>query len=338
MDLKRLSKHLGLSQTTVSRALNGYPDVSAATRERVTNAAREVGYSPNPLARRLAKGRLEAVGVIMSVGVGNFGDPFYSEFLAGVAEVFHQADMDLLVVAAPTGEEELSAYRRMVEGRRVDGLIVARTRTKDPRINYLLERNFPFVTFGRSGESAQHAFLDMDNEAGFIQVTERLIDFGHSRIALINAPEDLHFALLRRHGYERALRDAGLECDPELIVEGDRGEVDGHRLAERLLGLDRPPTALLCASDAMALGAMRAVKECGRTVGTDVSIIGYDDLPFAKYTEPPLTTLHQPIRPAGAHVAEMLLSRISGSTIEDLQDLWQPRLIVRESDGICHSK
>ncbi len=319
--------------TTVSRALNGYDDVSETTRARVIDAAQAAGYRPNPVARRLALGRAEAIGLVLPRSVGDFVDPFFTELLRGMASVFEDANLDLIVTAAPEGPAELRVYRRLVEGRRVDGLIVARTRSHDERIEYLLDQDFPFVCHGRTGSDRPHAYLDMDNEGGFLEATQRLIGLGHRRIALINAPMNLAFAQARLIGYERAHADAGIEIDRTILCESDLNEESGHDIANRLLDFDEPPTAMLCASDFTALGVMRAVKARGLEIGVDVSIIGYDDIPLAQYADPPLTTMHQQIHRGGARVAEMLLARLAGTPPEDLQEVWPPRLVSRATDG-----
>ena len=333
MDLKRLSTSLGLSMTTVSRALNGYAEVSEATRARVIQAAEEAGYRPHPVARRLALGRAEAIGVVLPNTFDDLTDPFFSELLRGMTAVVEGANLDLLVTASPAGPAELRAYRRMVEGRRVDGLIVGRTRTHDERIEYLLDQDFPFVCHGRTSTDRPYAYLDVDGEAGFRTLTRRMVDRGHRRIALISPPSTLMFSALRRRGYEAMLEEAGIAVDPALIAEGDLTEQTGYEAAQRLLGLDSPPTAVLCGNDSIAIGAMHAVKAARLRVGHDISVAGYDDLPVARYTEPPLTTLRQPIREAGARIVEMLLARISGTPATALQELWEPQLVARRSDG-----
>ena len=319
--------------TTVSRALNGYADVSESTRARVIDAARTAGYRPNPVARRLALGRAEAIGLVLPRSVGDFVDPFFTELLRGMATVFEDANLDLIVTAAPEGPAELRVYRRLVEGRRVDGLIVARTRSQDERIEYLLDQDFPFVCHGRTEIDRPYAYLDMDNEGGFLAATERLLGLGHRRIALINAPMNLAFAQARFEGYKRAYANAGIEIDPAILCESELNEESGHDIATRLLDLDDPPTAMLCASDFTALGVMRAVKARGLEIGVDVSIIGYDDIPLAQYADPPLTTMHQQIHRAGGRVAEMLLARMAGTPPEELQEVWPPRLVTRATDG-----
>jgi LacI family transcriptional regulator len=333
MDLKELAQRLGLSMTTVSRALNGYSDVSAATRQRVVAAAQRYGYTPNAIARKLSSGRAGAAGVVLPMPAGHFADPFFLELLVGIGETLRRSKLDLIVTAAPAGEEEIEAYRHLVEGRRVDGLIVGRIRSQDERLAYLKARRFPFVCHGRAAGRADYAYLDVDGRSGFIKATERLLELGHRRIGLINAREEYNFARLRREGYLAALEAAGLAPDPALILSVEMCELEGEAAARALLALPDAPTALLCGNDLLAMGAIKGVKASDSLVGRDVSVIGYDDLPFAAYTEPPLTTLRQPIRESGARLAEMLLARLAGTPGSQLQEIWQPELILRGSDG-----
>ncbi|NNG02629.1 MAG: substrate-binding domain-containing protein [Inquilinus sp.] len=332
MDLKGLATQLNLSVTTVSRALNGFPEVKAATRERVIDAAREAGYVPNRLARSLQKGRTEAVGIVLPLPTGHFHDPFFAELLVGLGQRLHEADHDLMVTAAPLGVEEVAAYRRLVEGGRVDAMIVGRTRRRDERIDYLLDRGFPFVAHGRCDADRPYAHLDMDSEHGFREICARLIGLGHRRIALINGPPELNLSRLRAAGYRQALEAAGSRADPDLLACGDMTEQGGHDAATRLLATQRP-TALVCANDAMAVGALRAAKHAGLSVPGDVSITGYDDLEIARFTQPALTTLRQPVRKAGDKLAEMLLSLLAGAPADSLREIWVPSLVERESDG-----
>ena len=335
MNLKELSQHLGLSMTTVSRALGGYPEVSESTRAKVVEAARAFGYRANPNARRLASGKAEAIGMVLPLPPGNFGDPYFAELLAGIGERLQEADIDFMVTAVPAGAGEIEAYQRVVGSRRVDALIVGRTRRHDPRIQYLLDHDFPFIAHGRTETDRPYAWVDVDNEQAFLLATQRLIELGHRRIALINDPLELNFAYLRQCGYERALALADIAIDPAIVVEGDMYEESGHRLVTELLSAEQPPTAILCADVLAAVEALRVIKAKGLEVGKDISVIAYDDLLRGKYTDPPLTALHQPIRPTGVILAEKLLLLMSGTPVQDLQELWTPELIVRDSDGPC---
>ncbi|AFZ69734.1 substrate-binding domain-containing protein [Deinococcus peraridilitoris] len=331
MNLKRLSHHLGLSATTVSRALAGYNDVNEETRQRVIEAAREFNYQPNRAAQRLRLGKSDAIGLVLPVPPQQFASPFFSELIAGIGEVLAQAGLDLLVTACPPGPQETEYYRRMIQGKRVDGAIVVRTRVHDERVTFLQTAGVPFVTHGRTKTNVPYAYLDVDGERGFYEAARFLLELGHTRIALINAPEPLSIHAVRHAGYVRALRETGLELNPALLFTGDLDEVGGHRAAEVLLKGPNPPTAFLCVNDLTAFGVMHGVADLGLQVGKDVSVIGYEDLPFARYSNPPLTTLSTSSRKAGQHLARMQLQLLSGVSPAELQELWAPELVLRAS-------
>jgi LacI family transcriptional regulator len=331
LSLSKIAQKLGLSVTTVSRALGGFPDVAAATRERIEAEAARIGYRPNLVARRLRTGRSEAVGVVLPSGPGQFDDPFFLRLLSAVGPPLQAAGLDLLVATARPGADELRAYRHLVEGRRVDGILLARTRRQDERIAYLLDRGMRFVAHGRSEQARPFAYLDIDGASACRAATERLIGVGHRRIGLINASETYMFAVHRQAGWRAALADAGLVPGP--VAHAEPTEENGFRLMAAMLRDAAPPTAVLCATDRLAVGALHAIGAAGLRAGRDVSIIGYDNLPMATYTDPPLTTVEQPIDRAGARMVEMLLALMRGADPKDFAELWQATLIPRASDG-----
>lgn len=332
-DIRQVAELAGVSIATVSRVLNQTAKVSPSTEARVLRAVQQLGYRPNPLGQRLRKGRTEAVGMVFPTLQGQFADPFFLELLSGVGEGLNSAGLDLLVTTCPAGSEELACYQRLVEEQRVDGLLVARTRRQDPRIAYLLKHKVPFVAHGRSEEATRYPWLDVDGAQGFYQAAKHLIALGHRRIALINAPLELNFAQHRFEGYQRALGEAGLETDPSLLEQGNLSEDAGFKATERLLALPRPPSAILCANDQMALGTLHALRAQGLRAGQQVSVMGYDDIPMARYTDPPLSTVRQPIRSAGKRLVELLIERLNGAKPERLQELWLPELVLRGSVG-----
>lgn len=328
MSLAKIAAVLGLSVTTVSRALAGYDDVSAATRARVAAEAERIDYRPNAVARRLRRGRAEAVGVVLPTAAGQFDDPFFLRMLSAIGPALEAAGLDLLVTTARPGADEMRAYRNLVENRKVDGVLLARTRRHDDRIAYLLDQGFPFVAHGRSETSRAFAYVDIDGETACREATERLLGFGHRRIGLINAPEVYTFAMYREAGWLAALGAPG----PLRRVEAT--EENGFQAMRDLLRT-QAPTAVLCATDRIAVGALHAVVDAGLVVGRDVSIIGYDDLPLATYTSPPLTTIAQPIERAARRMVEMLLARIAGAAPDAMQEVWPAALVARASDGLA---
>jgi LacI family transcriptional regulator len=336
MNLKELAAHLGLSQTTVSRALNGYPDVGAATRRRVLEAARHFNYRPNPNATRLATGKSHAIGHVLPSDRMLMIDPHFSEFIAGAGEVYGQKGFDVVLsVAGPEGEE--AVYRRYAKSNTVDGVVVHGPRLDDWRIALLKELRLPFIVHGRTGDRTDgYAWLDIDNRGAFEQAARLLTDLGHRRIALINGLEIMTFAAHRRRGFEQALRSRGLEPDPALITSSQMTEENGYRAMMDLLAFTARPTAVICSSMLSASGAIRAVQQAGLAIGSDMSIIAHDDgLPFlrAEGLSPPLTTTRSSIRAAGARIAELLLDMIAAPGAGLPHELWTAELIVRGSTG-----
>jgi LacI family transcriptional regulator len=331
--LKDIAKRVGKSVTTVSRALNDYDDVSPKTKEEVQRVASEMGYTPSTMAQRLRKQRSDSIGVILPTFGPRFSDPFFSEFLAGVGNTATEMGYDLMVSTRPPNEQEMEAYRLNVQGRRVDGFIVVRTRCEDPRIQYLHQVGFPFVAFGRTSGDLAFPFVDEDSEYGMQLIADHIVDLGHSRIACISAPSYLTFTDQRLKGITKGLAKYGITLQKELIRESDLTQGGGYQQASNLLDLSNPPTAIIACNDLMAFGAMSAAHERGLVVGEDIAITGFDDIPMAEHSHPPLTTLHQPIYKIGNIVCEMLIQIIQDVPLEQDQIIMKPSLVIRHSCG-----
>lgn len=333
--LRDIAQRVGVSVTTVSRALGGYEDVAEETRERILRAAEELGYYPSVTARQLQKRRTDTIGFVIPTFGPRFSDPYFSELLAGIGNEAARHSFDVLVsTRSPDSPEEDEAYRRLVDGRRVDGVLVVRTRIEDSRLSYLMQRGFPFVAFGRSHANEDFPYLDVDGHKGLRDAVQHLIDLGHERIAYISAPLNLNFAIHRLAGYRQTLQEYGLAYDENLVVVGYLTEEDGYRAAHRLLSNDATPTAIAVANDLMALGAMRAAHERGLRVGHDVAITGFDDIPLAAHSHPPLTTVRQPIYDIGRQICRMLVQVIRGEPLVERHIVLEPTLVIRESSGI----
>jgi len=331
--LQDIGTRLGVSVATVSRSLAGYSGVAPATRQRVLQAAREMGYQPNVTARRLQKQRTDAIGFIIPTHGPRFSDPYFSELLAGIGSVAGQ-DYDLLVSTySPDTPDETQAYESFVRGRRVDGMLVVRTREHDGRIAYLLERDFLFVAFGRSRVAGDFCYLDVDGTAGMREATHHLINLGHCRIAIILPPENLMFTHYRRLGFEEAMTEAGLPIEEVLVGHGELTERSGYEAGRAFLMRDDPPTAIVACNDLMALGVISAAQGLELTVGRDVAVVGFDDVSLAAHSHPPLTTVRQPIYEIGQRICRMLIRLIEGETLEERHVILTPQLVVRESCG-----
>ncbi|HFC08817.1 MAG TPA: LacI family transcriptional regulator [Chloroflexi bacterium] len=329
--IKDIARRVGKSVTTVSRALHGYSDVAPETRELVQRVAREMGYTPNVMAQRLQKQRAETLGLILPTFGPRFSDPFFSEFVAGVGNQAAERGYDLLLSTRAPGEEEMAAYRKAALGRRVDGFIIIRTRARDERIRFLQQIGFPFVAFGRTASENDFPYVDEDGVEGMRQIAHHLADLGHRRIGYLSPPLDLMFAQHRLEGLRRGLAERGLALDEAYLRIGALTEQSGYALARELLTLPVPPTALACGNDLMAIGAMRAAQERGLKIGREIAISGFDDIPLAQHTFPPLTTVHQPIYQIGKRVASMLIDLVEGNPLAERQVLLKPQFVVRQS-------
>lgn len=338
--INALAKSLGLSVSTVSRALNGYADVAPTTRERVRVAAKAMGYRPNPTARRLVSGKTSAIGVVLPslIDEGQFIDSMYSRLLAGVALAVGGAGYHVFAttVASRDPEQELVLFRDFINGGWADGLLIVRTTEQDNRVKLAQAAGIPFVTYGRTGSTEPYSWVDSDNEEGFRLAVQRQAEFGHRRIALLNGPPQYLFARLRQRGYERGLAQAGLEADPELIKYGNLSVADGFRLCSELLSGPRPPTSILCATDTMAIGAISACRSLKLVVGKDVSIMGYGNSEASSYCDPPLSTMEHRVFDNGRRVGEGLLQLLSPGNSSHYTHLEAVVLVPRASDGPCN--
>jgi len=335
MKLKELAAELGLSQTTVSRALNGYPEVNEATRQRVSEAALRLGYRANVSARRLATGRAGAIGVVLPTeGNIQFG-PHTNEYLSGVAGRLAREEIDILLSPLET-DDEIPAYKRLISSKRVDAVIVGSPMLVDPRVKFLTDIGFPFVLHGRTQSEKPHAWLDIDNGGAFFRATSHLLDLGHRRIAMINGPAGMTFADHRERGYREALMARGVTPDPRLIVNDQFTDEIGFRHAQGFLEQKPRPTAILAGSMMTALGVFRAIRTAGLTLGQDVSMIAHDDVfPYlnADNMVPSMSTTRSSIRAAGTRIAELVLQVLAGKPVEEIHELWPVELVLRESTG-----
>ena len=337
MNLKELATLLGLSPTTVSRALNGYPEVNEATRARVAAAALAHNYQPSTRAIRLATGRAMAVGHVIPVANRHeIVNPVFADFIAGAGETYSRNGYDLLLSVVPDADEE-KTYRNLKLKGTVDGVIVHGPRLNDSRIALLRDIGLPFVVHGRAtGTDLPYSWLDVNNRRAFRGLTDHLLDLGHRRIALINGLEFMDFAIRRRAGYVEALTDREIHADPDLMSSGQMTESAGYQEAKRLLELPDPPTAILCASMMSGMGARRAAEGNGRHVGRDLSIVIFDDdLSYMRNGEdaPIFTAARSSVHEAGKLVAELLLQIIADPAAPPRQRLLEADLMIGQTSG-----
>ena len=333
VSLKFLASELGLAEGTVSRALNGYPDISAATRERVQALAKKHNYKANQTARRLATGVAEAVAYLMPANTNALSEPFVSQLLEGLGQSLAKRGWDLLLVQANSTEEEAETIAKLSTSGKVSGVVISRPYKQDSRIELLQKYNMPFIVHGRSVEHADYAWYDVDSKGAIIEAVDHLVMLGHSAIGFIGAPTYYHFAQMRLDGYREGLASNGIAYDEALFEVAELSDDAGERAAKTMLRAAHPPSALICATDTQAIGALAAIRSQGLVPGKDVSVIGYDGLAFGKHTNPPLTTLAQPLSHSGRQIGDMLLAIIDGGRPVDYQELRSAKLVRRMSDA-----
>ncbi|MFA9216664.1 MAG: substrate-binding domain-containing protein [Sphingomonadaceae bacterium] len=332
MNLKSLASMLGMSKTTVSRALNGYPEVSDRTRERVLRAAREAGYQANPMARSLALGRTNVFGIIYPLLPADLGDPMFLDVVGGMSAALEAVNQNL-IIAPVSPQNELPSYQQIVRGRRVDGLVVSRTMVHDERIAFLSQSGFPFVAHGRTELATPYAWFDYDNEAGIRLALTHLLAQGHQRIALVSAPLSLNFAQQRRDSFVAGMAQAGLAVDPRYLIDNSFDRRCGHHAMQQLLACSPAPTAVIIDNHLSGVGAVRALVDAGVEIGKQMSVIVWGHMADTLACSN-VTTIDQPDpRQAGARMIAMLLALTSGTPPEQLQELWQPVLVPGATVG-----
>ncbi len=331
--LKDLAEVTGLTESTVSRALNGYQDISATTTERVREAAVQLNYKPNQMARRLATGVSETVAYVIPQNHSSIAEPFVAQLLQGLDESLSRRGWDLLVSHSPSREDEPDSIRRLISSGRVGGVVLSRPFKNDSRITFLQAAGFPFVVHGRSQQCDDYAWYDIDNELAFKTAVQKLVDLGHSRIGFVGAPLYYNFAQMRLDGYHRALSDNRLSSDRTLVKITELTDDCGERAAGDLLESSNPPTAIICVSDTQAIGVLAAIRHRGLTPGREVSVIGYDGIQFGRHTDPPLTTMAQPLAQSGREIGDMLLAIIDGDNPRQHQQLKRAEMLLRNTHG-----
>ncbi|MDE2564300.1 MAG: substrate-binding domain-containing protein [Burkholderiales bacterium] len=334
INLKQLSARLGLSPTTVSRALGGYSDVSPTTRDRVQRLAEALDYHPSRAARQIALGRADAVGVVYPLGDEFLGNPAFLETLAGLADALQAVNHDLLLAAAPR-TDELLVYERMVRGRRVDALVVAHTLREDPRIDYLLKAGVPFVAYGRSARPGAYPWLDFDNEAGARLAVQRLAALGHRRIAYAHASLQYQFAFQRHAGYLAGMAQAGLRVNSAWVTQAGIDRRAGHAAGQRLLALQPRPTAVIVDNCIGGIGLIRALLDAGAEIGREISVLVYEGIPpDTLFAGLQVAAIEQPTPyRSGQKIGAMVLALIEGRQLPKRQVLCRPEFVDGNSIG-----
>jgi DNA-binding LacI/PurR family transcriptional regulator len=329
--LDEVARLAGVSRAAASRAINRSGHASAATRDAVERAVRELGYVPNPTARALVTQQSGAVVLAISHNDPElFADPFYGQILAGVSAALERTDL-VLMLALADSEDGRGRIERILRSGRADGIMLMELHGDDPLYHLVQKLDVPVVHGGRPLNAEPACYVDADNRGGARLAAEHLIGVGRRRICTITGVLDTHVGAARLLGFQEALAVAGLPAS--MVAEADFTEESGYLAMVRLLGSYPDLDGVFAASDNMAAGALRALKAAGRSVPGDVALVGFDDHVIARHIRPSLTTVAQSIRQLGWEMASMLVRLIGGDEPRSL--ILPTRLVVRESSGAC---
>lgn len=309
--LEEVGAAAGVSRATVSRVINRSPKVSPEAREAVERAIAKLGYTPNRAARSLVTKRTDVVALFVSEPETRFfADPIFAAVVRGMSAASAEMDMNLVLVVAQ-GESERERARRFLQRDHVDGVVLMSLHGDEPLPRQLARAGMPTVQIGRPLGRSSVPYVDADNRGGARLAVEHLLGLGRRTIATVTGPSNMNAGIDRLDGYRDAIAAAGLEVRAELVAEGDFGEASGYEQTLALLSREPAIDGLFVASDLMAVGALRAFREAGRDVPSDVAIVGFDDAPLAEHTVPPLTTVRQPLDEMTERTAEILFRQIA---------------------------
>jgi DNA-binding LacI/PurR family transcriptional regulator len=329
-DVARLAR---VSRSTASRVITGSPGVSEEARLAVERAARRLNYSPNRAARSLVTRRSELIGLVIPEPTSRlFGDPTFPRLIRGVNEELAGRDLQLVLFTPQSKQDEQRLERHLTSGQIVDGVLLFSLHGADPLPARLAARGVPVVVSGRPLSSADLNFVDVDNRRGAAAATRHLLAAGRRVVTTIAGPQDMVAGQDRLAGYRQVMASAGL-LDRTLEEEGDFTQEGGLEAMRTLLARRPELDAVFAANDLMALGALRALREAGRRVPKDVALVGFDDSPLAASTEPPLSSVRQPLEEMAQEMTRLLLRAIEDRTLAPRGLLLATKLIPRESSG-----
>ncbi|MBN1486990.1 MAG: LacI family DNA-binding transcriptional regulator [Anaerolineae bacterium] len=330
--LEEIAKLSGVSRSTVSRVINNDPHVSDPTYKKVMAVVREFNYQPNIAARSLASGHTRVLGLVIPTGVSKlFTDPYFQILIQGVSSACNAHDYSVMLWLAEP-EYERRMIKKILNNGLVDGVVVSSMVVDDVIVEALVESELPFMLIGRHPTVTDVNYVDVDNVASAKEIVTHLLRLGYTRVATITGPLNAISGVDRYEGYIEALSSRGIKIDTGLIVEGDFSEEGGYYAMRRLLS--QSPQAVFVASDPMAMGAMRALHEAGLSIPEDVALVGFDDIPASARSNPPLTTIRQPVHMLGSVAVKTLIDLIE-HPVADLHHIILPtQLVIRESCGV----
>ncbi len=333
--IKSIARETGFSVGTVSNALRGSATVKAETRQEIQAAATRLGYRVNMDGLKLRTNKSYRIAVLVSVSPDaddEWEGVEFTRILAGISSALQDSRYELSVFNVADTADAMKTLQKIVQDGVADGVIFSGTLHNDPRITFLQQNEFPFVTMGMSDSETPHPFVDIDSQAAAFDATARLLQLGHRRIALVNPPADLVYATQRQRGHAEALTTAGYAPDAELIFNGPTTARTGQKSFEALMQLMDRPTACICANEAMTLGVLSAAQQAGVRIGRDMVVISTDDLQLSRYFVPPPSTYYVPIQETSRLLGEFMLKALGGADPSDIQKKIRATLIERQPD------
>lgn len=322
-----VAKEAGVSFATVSRVLNDGVNVKPEKRARVLSAVKRLGYTTNLQARSLRAGRSHVIGLL----VRDLGTAYIGEIIRGVDRELAENKYDMMLYTTHQRQAQETAYVTALTRSMTDGLLLVLPRHPEAYLKTLRQKKFPYVLIDHQGIDERGPAIGATNRAGAYDATRYLLALGHRRIGFITGSMELGCSLERLDGYRAALQDHGVKPDSELVREGDFTQPRGYAAAIELMTLPNPPSAIFASNDVMAFGAMEAARERGQKIASDISILGFDDIPQAAQVHPPLTTIRQPLEEMGRRAAQMLLEIIENPERPAEKIELPTELVVRES-------
>jgi DNA-binding LacI/PurR family transcriptional regulator len=335
--LDAVARLAGVSRATVSRVVNGNPKVGDDARREVERAIAKLGYVPNPAARSLVTRRSQSVGLVITEPPGRlFEDPFFPRLLRGISAALSARELQL-VLLMPQSAAEAGRVERYLAAGHVDGALLVSLHGDDPLPAAMAQRGMPVVVGGRPPRAAPVSYVDVDNVEGARAAVAHLVGSGRRVVAHIGGPPDMSVGVDRLAGYRLAVAAAGIEPDERLAASSDFTQQGGADAMRRILDQRPDVNAVFAASDLMAAGAVQVLRDAGRRIPHDVAVVGFDDSPIAATSDPPLTSVRQPIEEMGREMVRLLLEQASRpvSVSVPRKVILATQLIVRgSSEGV----
>ncbi|MGP7816374.1 LacI family DNA-binding transcriptional regulator [Niallia sp. 01092] len=331
--IKDVGKEANVSPSTVSRVLANHPKISEETKRKVREAMEKLGYHPNLQARSLVVKSANAIGIVMPHSAESMlENPFFPEVIRGISLKARENKYGIYLTTGAEEEEIYQEVVQMVQGKRVDGIILLYSKKNDKVMDYLVKVKFPFAVIGRPYSNAEQiTYVDNDNISITKQITEYLINMGHQHIAFVGANMEMVFTIDRLEGYRQALEQANIPFDESIIIYDKEMKVNAKKQFQQLLQKDVPPTALVVADDFVAIELISYAEEWNISVPEDISIVGFNNIIVAKHIKPSLTSIDINIYQLGIEAADCLIDNMKNSDSLPKKMIIPAKMVERKS-------